>query len=404
MVTRAFRKVPAWAWFVLCVYVASRLLYLGIAGADVLLRGGHLAHEMSQWDGQWYLRASLHGYPHTLPTHARQYSTLGFLPLYPLLMKAVAAIPGVGHFAAGLTISMITGCIATLAMSRLAARWWGEAAARRAIVFFCLFPGTIVFSMVYSEGLELMLIALALLALEDRRWLRAGIWGGFATATSATATAIIPAALVAALIELHQHGWLGRWSWLDRRAWRERSHRLDRRAWRSLLAPVLSCGGLIAFGIYLWSWAGTPLASYIAQKRAWQEKSTPFSIPELVGHVFGEIFLGHSVGSNGPGGIDINAIHGLLGLIVMVWGMYLLWRSRDKVHITALIWTLVVFLEAVTSPKTPPNARMLICTFPALLAIGSQVRGRWRWVLLSVTLTFTLVMSYLTYLGPWLRP
>jgi hypothetical protein len=240
--------------------------------------------------------------------------------------------------------------------------------------------------MVYSEGLELMLISLALLALEDRRWLWAGICGGFATATAATATAIVPAALVAAGIELHRRGWY------------------SRRAWRSLLAPVLSCGGLIAFGIYLWSWVGTPLASYIAQKRAWEEKSTPLAIPDLVGHVFGELFLGHSVGSNGPGGIDINAIHGLLGLIVMVWGMYLLWRSRDKVHFTALIWTLFVFLLAVTSPKTPPNARMLICTFPALLAIGSQVRGRWRCVLLPATFVFTVVMSYLTYYGSWLRP
>jgi hypothetical protein len=127
MVTRALRKVPAWAWFVLCVYVASRLLYLGIAGADVLLRAGHLTHEMSNWDGKWYLLTSLHGYPHTLPAHARQYSTLGFLPLYPLLIKALAAISGISHFAAGVTISMITGFIATLAMSRLVGRGRGAA-------------------------------------------------------------------------------------------------------------------------------------------------------------------------------------------------------------------------------------------------------------------------------------
>ena len=62
-----------------------------------------------------------------------------------------------------------------------------------AIAFWGIFPGTIVFSMVYSEGLSLALIAGAMRALQDRRWVLAGLLAATASAVEPVVFAIIPA-------------------------------------------------------------------------------------------------------------------------------------------------------------------------------------------------------------------
>ena len=207
----------------LAVYAVSRALYLVIALADLLVRGGSVAGEVSNWDGKWYLLTVTYGYPHTI-WHLQD--TLGFLPLFPMVMWVVARpfyALGLGlatsYILAGVITALVTGAIATVLLSRLAQRWWGEAASRRAILFFCLFPGTIVFSMAYSEGVTLTLVAGCLLLLKRKRWLAAGLCAGFATAIAPVALAVVPVCLVASWQEIRARGWT------------------DREARRSLLAP-----------------------------------------------------------------------------------------------------------------------------------------------------------------------
>ena len=129
------------------------------------LRHHAVLHELANWDGLLYRQLANNGYPNFVP-HAR--STLGFFPLYPLMMwplgHVMSWITGKafinGLTLAGLTISGIGGMIMAVLVQRLAALWWGEQTARRAVVAFCLFPGAVVFSMASSEGLTLPLVVL----------------------------------------------------------------------------------------------------------------------------------------------------------------------------------------------------------------------------------------------------
>jgi Gpi18-like mannosyltransferase len=105
-------------------------------------------------------------------------STLGFLPLYPLAIRGLASVFAVSPLEAAVLISFAGGLKAAVLVQRLAALWWGEQTARRAVAVFCLFPGAVVFSMAYSEGLTLPLVAGCLLALASRRWLAAGVLAG----------------------------------------------------------------------------------------------------------------------------------------------------------------------------------------------------------------------------------
>ncbi|HET9719077.1 MAG TPA: glycosyltransferase 87 family protein [Solirubrobacteraceae bacterium] len=389
-------RARVWEWgasldtrwrYPLVIFVATRVLYMALAGIDHFVRAGANGHhwslgrELSNWDGAWYVAVAVHGYAHHLDlTH---WNTLGFLPLYPMLMWLLGHGFSMSPVLSGMIISTITGAGATVLIARLVERWWGKDAVRRAILFFCLFPGSIVFSMVYTEGLLLVLVAGSLLALERRRWALAGLLAGLSTAVGPVAMGIIPALAVASWLEIRQRGWR------------------DRDALRSLAAPILSPLGAIGFAIFLWVWTGTPFASYTTQKVDWKETTTPLAIPR------GAVTLTkQALGLEGPPhpNVDLNILVGLLGTVFLIWGLRMLWRQRARVSAAALVWTGALAFMTLTSNSTPPNARMLICAFPVIVVVGASLRGRaYRRLITSSTLLL-LVMSMITFVSTGLRP
>jgi hypothetical protein len=408
------------------IYLISRAVYLLIAVIDVHIRTSaakpaHLWHALRQWDGVWYVRLAAHWYPHHVPppntvidTH---YSTLGFEPLYSMMMWLGAHV--IAHLdpthaypyeKAGLIIALVSGGVATVLIGRLAERWWGPRAGKLSVLFICLFPGSIVFSMVYTEGLLLALVAGCLLALEDRRWLLAGVLAGFSTAVEPVAFAIIPACAVVAALELRREGWS---------------------AWRVLSAPLLAPVGGVAVGIYLWSWAGTPLAILTTQKRAWGEGGTPFLGLLKAVKTFGHELRIFRNFHHTP--LDINLPVGVLGACVLVYALYVMWQIRggaqarvvsapfggaldrviggagegvgSGVSIGAWVWTAGVAYLSLSSAQTPPNPRLLLCAFPATIALAVGQRSkRALWIVLGITAVLMVAMSIDTFVGNGLRP
>lgn len=393
----AARARRAWPWslpdgrvrtalvavrYPLLAYLLSRVLLLAVAIFDTFaFRNVSILSELLQWDGKWYAQMAVWGYPDHVISHA--WSTLGFFPLYTILMWSVGKVTTLPYAFSGLIVALVTGATATLLVWRLAERWFGRERARQAIVFFVLFPGSIVFSMDYTEGLLLTLIAGCMLAVEYRRWLLAGVLAGLSTAVGPVALAIIPALAVTALLELRRLG------------------PRDPRAWRAVIAPALSPVGILAFGAYLWAHTGSPFASYIAQHDAWGEHSGPLALYFQAQHLVVEIF-GHHTWRH-PN-INLNLIAGLLGAAFMAWAFLYLWRSRRQLPAVAITWTLGVAFLTVTSDQVPPNPRMLICAFPLLIVVAAKL-GRPGYRRLIACSTGTLVvMSVLTYVASALRP
>jgi hypothetical protein len=281
-------------------------------------------------------------------------------------------------FLAGVLISGVGGFIATVLVQRLTAGWWGEEASRRAVLFFCFFPGSVVFSMVYSEGVLIPLIAGCLLALERRRWLLAGVLAAFATAVGATALAIIPACAVAALIEIRRRGWQAR---------------------RALIAPLLAPLGLIAFGAFLWVWTGTPFATYYAQHHEWSEKTNPLALVTLVLRLFNESYFTRSFVY-----INLNYISGLIGAFILFYALYLLVKMRPRISAPAMVWTLGIAFLALTSENVPPNPRLLITAFPAVLVLAYRFRDKAFHRLMAASVVLLIVATTGTFIGTALRP
>jgi hypothetical protein len=370
--------------FAVLVYCATWVLLLLVAVINGALRHHAVLHELANWDGLLYRQLANNGYPNFVP-HAR--STLGFFPLYPLIMwplgHAFSWVTSQGIITgltlAGLTISGIGGLITTVLVQRLATSWWGEATGRRAVVLFCLFPGSVVFSMVYAEGLALPLAAGCILALQRRRWLLAGVLAGIATAATPESVVLVLVCAVSAVRELRRRGW---------------------RARQSLIAPLLSVTGVAAFAIYLWAHAGTPFAYTQAQKYGWDEKFDLFAVGHLFRSLADEISFSHF---NNPT-VNLNLVVGAAGVFVLAVLLVLLFMRWRQVSVEAYVWTLGISWLMLTSEYTPPNPRLLITAFPAVIVPAYYLRRK-GFALLAVASGVLLAgLSALTFVGTTLRP
>jgi hypothetical protein len=395
--TRTLPARPEWVsrlagvWvrvrFAVLVYLATRLLLVAVAFAQGAASGHPINHELTNWDGAWYQFLTLHGYPQ-FAYHAQ--STLGFFPLYSMLMwvvsRPILLFSSSEYWStamAGAAISIAGGLVTTVLVQRLATGWWGREAGRKAVLLFCLFPGSVVFFMAYAEGIMLPLIAGCILALQRRRWLLAGGLAGLATACEPEAVIIVGVCLVSALLYVRKQGW------------RRRS------SWRSMAAPLLSLTGIGAFATFLWAWTGTPFATLIAQHYGWGEKTDPIAVINLFSWLFGQIHFSHF---NSHPTIDLNLVVGVAGVLLLIPALYWLFKSRRLVSVAALLWTLGIVFLAVTSEYTPPNPRLLITAFPVVIVPAYYLGKRSFVVVCVLSGVFLAVLSALTFVGPTVRP
>jgi hypothetical protein len=372
------------------VYLATRVLLVLVALLDAAFRHQSFINETANWDGGWYRALATDGYKHQV---LHDQTTTGFFPLYSMLLwlssgpllltphhsehsEVLAAI------IAGYVISLIGGLIATVLIQRLASGWWGETAGRRSAVLFCLFPGSVVFSMVYAEGIMIPLAVGCILALQQRRWLLAGLLAAFATASEPEAAVLIVVCAVSAARELH------------RRGWRDPAGR------RSLVAPLLAPAGLIGVIAFMWSWTGSPTAYWTTQHYGWRERFDPIALVHLAIRLDHHISFAHF---NHPT-INLNWPVGLVGAAVLVVLLVLMLRIRRTISLEAWVWTLGISLIAVTSEWVPPNPRLLITAFPAVIVPAYYLRRRAFGWLLFASGFLLVAMSAVTFVGVTLRP
>src|SRR6476646_7406796 len=139
----------------------------------------------ARWDSVWYLQVAHDGY-------GADPARPAFFPLYPLILRALGS-----DIVVGIAVSLACFAVAALVLHRLTELELGSAAAGPAVMALALFPGSLYFSMVYSEALFLALSVGAVYCARTRRWAWAGALGGLAAATrSAGVLLVVPLALL----------------------------------------------------------------------------------------------------------------------------------------------------------------------------------------------------------------
>lgn len=203
---------------------------------------GLLIDVWARWDSVWFLRIAQDGYG------ATEEAAAAFYPLYPLLVGVLGRAL-FGHYVlAGVIVSLAAALGAFALLYRLALPWFGDAGARRAVLYLAIFPFAIFLGAVYSESLFLLLSLASFVFAERGGFLGAGVSAGLAWLTRPLGIALLPALVVI--------------------AWRSG----DRRGALLRLAVAPALFGL--YPLYLWWRLDDPLA-FVHAEGTWSRQISP---------------------------------------------------------------------------------------------------------------------------------
>lgn len=189
------------------IFAGLRLLAVGVS-AFLLPRGKFqtlhysLWHLIASWDSGRFLTIAAHGYSY-IPGDLRHDVIFAWFPGYPAAIDTLSWIPGAGANRAALTVTLAAGLAAAWGLGRLGLALTGDRRISLLMVaLWAVAPGSLAWTLLYSDALFCALAVWALVALVERRWLTAAALTILAGTMRSTALALIAAVAVAALISV----------------------------------------------------------------------------------------------------------------------------------------------------------------------------------------------------------
>ncbi|HVC97111.1 MAG TPA: hypothetical protein VND64_25760 [Pirellulales bacterium] len=235
------------------------------------------APPLARWDSIWYYAVATEGYTGHGPDSRL---TPGFLPLYPIFMRALGDVSGCGYFTAGVCVSRLALLCVVLLLPIYAREREGQAEPGWAVVVTLLaFPSAYILVAVYAEA---MFVALALAAFVLARRRSHG-WAALA-AFGAALTRIHGLALIPALAVLGWEQWrrggppaAALAETTDgKRYGRLETYHAARHAHSGTFLPAIgAASAYLALVGYFWIALGNPLAHLAAKYQGWHQKFTP---------------------------------------------------------------------------------------------------------------------------------
>lgn len=303
---------------------------------------------LTSWDGIWYMRIVRRGYPEYVPsgiTYDDPEARVAFFPMYPWLVRTVDRLLPGGDTLAALVVNLVLGAAFVVLVGLLARRWFGDHAARPAMVLTAFFPGSFVLSFAYSEALLLVLAAACLLALSHERWIWAGVFAAVATATRPNGIALVAATTVAAVVAIRRS-----------------------RRWTALVAPALSPLGFVAYQWWIDRHAGETRVWFRVQGEAWKE-GTSFGLTALRNTL--EAF---SKPLTSP--TDLITAVAFLATLVVLWTAW-----KRPLPLPALAYGVIVVALMLVPATVTARPRFLFTAFPLLIAaavwLDDEKRRHW---------------------------
>ena len=369
---RRFRPSFDWRslkplWRPLTALVAARL-----AMWACIIVYSHLFdhYQLNPWDGGWYVYAAQHGWPHHVltGTGGEAQDTLAFFPAFPTVIRVVHFILPLSWMRAGEVAAFLTEMAMVCAVWWLVRDIWDQTIADRSAVVMCVFPGSFILAMMYSEPLLIASAALCILALRRQQWWVAGLFAALGAATRIIGVALIVCCAWEAFQVI----------------------RKDRR-WSSLVALAISPVALLAWFVYLWRSTGSRMAWLDTERNGWAQHSTVMAIPDLVRAVLHT----HPANPNQFLPLASTAI-GVILLVVLVW-------SRPPALLT--VYSVAVLVLSATSVNpSGVRFRFVLTAFPLVVILARYLRDAAFAMLVSVSSMLMAVILVLTLMGPALIP
>ena len=183
-----------------------------------------------------------------MPGNLRHDVMFAWFPGYPAAIDTLSWIPGVGADRAALTVTLAAGLAAAWGLARLGLALTGDQRISLLMVaLWAVAPGSLVWTMLYSEALFCALAVWSLVALVERHWLTAAGLTILAGTVRSTAIALVAAVAVAALPPVIRAVRTGQ----PAGAW-----------WRPAVAVLAAPLGLVGYWAYS-AWATHHLAGFM---------------------------------------------------------------------------------------------------------------------------------------------
>lgn len=356
--------------FSLLAFGVSRLVTLAMALAVARVTEPSVLEVLSRWDGGWYLTIVERGYPEAVPTGFgdQAQSTLAFFPGYPLLIQAGSQVTGLSPAFVGIVLSTLAGAAASVVLWLLAEHVADAKTANRAVMLFCFLPPAFVFSMVYTEALFLLLVAVCLLALVREHWLTAGVAAALAGLVRPTGLVLTLCCTWAAVVAIRRQ-----------------------RSWRPAIAPLLAPTGTLAFFGYLRLHTGDWLAYVQATKRGW-DQGFDFGVSNF--HTLQLVVAERR--------FTMYVLMLAVTAAALVVALYLL--ARWPLPTPLLIYVAGTAGIALLSSNTTSLPRYLLAAFPLLIPMARQLSDDVYPMVVAASAMLMATLFWTTSLVTWLAP
>ncbi len=162
---------------VLTFHLITRAMIVGALVIGSARSGRPFPEVVTRWDGNWYLRVAVDGYPRPLPilpTGRVESNTAAFFPLYPLLTEPLTAV-GIPFWAGGMLINLLASTGAVLLIVLVGSQYLDRRSAQLLGCLWTAFPVSAVLTTTYTEALFTLLGAASLLFTLRRNWILAGL-------------------------------------------------------------------------------------------------------------------------------------------------------------------------------------------------------------------------------------
>jgi hypothetical protein len=288
-------------------------------------------------DAAWFLRIATGGY------HANDGSA-AFFPLYPMAIRALAWLPGIGPLGAALIISnacFLAGLVMVHALTRL--EGMSSQVARTTVMLVAIFPTAFFFLAPYTEAPFLVLSVSAFWFARRDRWALAALMGALAALTRSIGVLLMPALAVEAWQRSREDG--------------------------GSLGPRLAAAAAVVVGPVLyflyWAAAHDDLLAPLDAQRSWQRVFT-FPGTTIVRAVefawrYGTYWL-----------IDLIVVG-----IVLVAALAGVRRFRAAYSVYALASLALPLFEPFPDRPLLSMPRFVIVIFPAFWVMADTVERRW---------------------------
>ena len=222
----------------------------------------------ARWDAMWYEEIARAGYRYDPRTGPDEQQRIVFFPLYPMMMRTVAAFTTPDRAAtmtydeyleirqvhlvwSGLFISLLAFSCALIVVYRWAELHAGAEAAAATVVLLSTYPFAVYFSAPYTEALFLLLASGACYAFERGRLTLAGAAGLLAGLTRPNGAMLSLALAILALgpVRRREPGWI-------------------RRTSGGVLAAAMPGVGMLLYSAYVYRLSGNPFA-WLEAHAAW---------------------------------------------------------------------------------------------------------------------------------------